>query len=45
MWFEILPAGAIIVAVLAVPGYAMYGLHKLTLGNVSIRLLCIFIFQ
>lgn len=35
MWFEILPAAAIISVALSVPIYAMYGLQKLTLGNVS----------
>lgn len=35
MWFEILPSFAIITGALALPGYALYGLHKLTLGNVS----------
>lgn len=36
MWFEILPSAAIITVALAIPIYATYGLHKLTLGNVSI---------
>lgn len=35
MWFEILPSAGIITVVLAVPVYAMWGLNKLTLGNVS----------
>lgn len=35
MWFEIIPSFAIITVALAAPGYALYGLHKLTLGNVS----------
>lgn len=35
MWFEIIPSFAIITGALALPGYALYGLHKLTLGNVS----------
>lgn len=36
MWFEIIPSFAIITAALAAPGYALYGLHKAFLGNVSI---------
>lgn len=35
MWFEILPSAAIITGALAIPGYVMYGVHKLVLGNVS----------
>jgi len=38
MWFEILPGAAIITVALSVPIYAMYGLQKLTLGNVSFLL-------
>lgn len=38
MWFEILPSFGIITAVLSVPGFALYGLHKLTLDNVSVEL-------
>lgn len=37
MWYEILPSAGIITALLAVPVYAMWGLNKLTLGNVSKR--------
>ncbi|XP_055840086.1 uncharacterized protein LOC129907759 [Episyrphus balteatus] len=33
MWFEIIPSAAIITIALSIPGYAMYGIHKLTLGN------------
>ncbi|XP_017836997.1 uncharacterized protein LOC108596090 isoform X1 [Drosophila busckii] len=33
MWFEIIPAAAIITVALSVPIYAMYGLQKLTIGN------------
>lgn len=40
MWYEILPSAAIIAVVMAVPSYGLYGLRKLTLGNV--RILCIF---
>lgn len=36
MWFEIIPSAAIITVALSVPIYAMYGLQKLTLGNVSV---------
>lgn len=39
MWFEIIPSFAIITGALALPGYALYGLHKLTLGNVSSALI------
>lgn len=35
MWFEIIPSFGIITLALAAPGYALYGLHKLVLGNVS----------
>lgn len=35
MWFEIIPSFAIVSLALAAPGYAIYGLHKLVLGNVS----------
>lgn len=35
MWFEILPSFAVVTLALAAPGYAIYGLHKLVLGNVS----------
>lgn len=37
MWFEILPSAVIITVVMAVPGYAMYGLNKLVFGNVSMN--------
>ncbi|XP_036331201.1 uncharacterized protein LOC118742890 isoform X2 [Rhagoletis pomonella] len=37
MWYEILPSAGIITVVLSVPVYAMWGLNKLTLGNVSRR--------
>jgi len=37
MWFEILPGAVIITTLLSVPIYAMYGLDKLTIGNVSSR--------
>ncbi|XP_055532863.1 uncharacterized protein LOC129722983 [Wyeomyia smithii] len=33
MWFEIIPSFAIVTVVLSVPGFALYGLHKLTLDN------------
>uniref|UniRef100_A0A182QSV2 NADH dehydrogenase [ubiquinone] 1 alpha subcomplex subunit 1 n=1 Tax=Anopheles farauti TaxID=69004 RepID=A0A182QSV2_9DIPT len=33
MWFEILPSFGIITAVLSVPGFALYGLHKVVLDN------------
>ncbi|XP_058831903.1 NADH dehydrogenase [ubiquinone] 1 alpha subcomplex subunit 1 [Topomyia yanbarensis] len=33
MWFEILPSFAIVTVCLAVPGFGMYGLHKLVIGN------------
>ncbi|XP_037050798.1 uncharacterized protein LOC119084822 [Bradysia coprophila] len=33
MWFEIIPSFAIVSLALAAPGYAIYGLHKLALGN------------
>ncbi|XP_013104756.1 uncharacterized protein LOC106085194 [Stomoxys calcitrans] len=33
MWFEVLPSAAIITVALSIPTYAMYGLHKLVLGN------------
>lgn len=36
MWFEILPGAVIITTLLSVPIYAMYGLDKLTIGNVSL---------
>lgn len=39
MWFEILPSMAIISVALAVPGYALLGLHNLVLGNVSRQLI------
>lgn len=35
MWFEILPSFGIITVALAIPGYALYGIHKAVLGNVS----------
>jgi len=35
MWFEILPGAVIITTLLSVPIYAMYGLDKLMIGNVS----------
>ncbi|XP_055627713.1 NADH dehydrogenase [ubiquinone] 1 alpha subcomplex subunit 1 [Toxorhynchites rutilus septentrionalis] len=33
MWFEILPSFGIVTVFMSVPGFAMYGLHKLVLGN------------
>ncbi|TMW43381.1 hypothetical protein DOY81_011538 [Sarcophaga bullata] len=33
MWFEVLPSAVIITVALSIPTYAMYGIHKLTLGN------------
>ncbi|GAB0096204.1 NADH dehydrogenase [Sergentomyia squamirostris] len=33
MWYEILPSFGIIVIATALPGYALYGIHKLVLGN------------
>lgn len=33
MWFEVLPSAAIITVMLAIPGYAIFGLNKLCLGN------------
>lgn len=36
MWFEILPGAVIITTLLSVPIYAMYGLDKLAIGNVSL---------
>lgn len=35
MWFEILPSFAIITGAMALPGFALYGLHRMVLGNVS----------
>lgn len=35
MWFEIIPSFTIVALALAAPGYALYGIHKLYLGNVS----------
>lgn len=35
MWFEIIPSFAIVTLALAAPGYALYGIHKLVIGNVS----------
>lgn len=34
MWYEIVPTFGIIVGLMSVPGFALYGLHKLVLGNV-----------
>jgi len=33
MWFEVLPSAVIITVVMAVPGYALYGMHKLAFGT------------
>ncbi|CAG4953705.1 uncharacterized protein LOC123692750 [Colias croceus] len=33
MWYEIIPSFAIITAGLGVPGWALYHIHNLTLGN------------
>uniref|UniRef100_A0A336KXV9 p53 and DNA damage-regulated protein 1 n=1 Tax=Culicoides sonorensis TaxID=179676 RepID=A0A336KXV9_CULSO len=33
MWFEVLPSAGVIFVMMAIPGYALYGLHKLGLGN------------
>ncbi|TMW42471.1 hypothetical protein DOY81_012450 [Sarcophaga bullata] len=35
MWFEVLPSAVIITVALSIPTYAMYGIHKLTLGNMK----------
>uniref|UniRef100_U5EL55 NADH dehydrogenase [ubiquinone] 1 alpha subcomplex subunit 1 n=1 Tax=Corethrella appendiculata TaxID=1370023 RepID=U5EL55_9DIPT len=37
MWFEILPSFGIIAGILSVPGFALYGLHKVFLGNAYSR--------
>lgn len=37
MWYEILPSAGIILTFMTIPGFAMYGLNKLVLGNVSIK--------
>lgn len=36
MWFEILPSMGIIAVALSIPGYAIYGIHKVWVGNVRI---------
>lgn len=36
MWFEVLPSAAVITVMMAIPGYALYGLHKVFVGNVSV---------
>ncbi|CAD7091781.1 unnamed protein product [Hermetia illucens] len=33
MWYEILPSAGIILTFMTIPGFAMYGLNKLVLGN------------
>ncbi|XP_050346179.1 uncharacterized protein LOC126770706 [Nymphalis io] len=33
MWYEIIPSFLIITAGLGVPGWALYHIHNLTLGN------------
>uniref|UniRef100_A0A0K8TQ46 NADH dehydrogenase [ubiquinone] 1 alpha subcomplex subunit 1 n=1 Tax=Tabanus bromius TaxID=304241 RepID=A0A0K8TQ46_TABBR len=33
MWYEILPSAGIILVFMAAPGYALYGIHKLSIGN------------
>lgn len=33
MWFEVLPSAAIITVMLSIPGFAIFGLNKLTVGN------------
>ncbi|XP_072938608.1 NADH dehydrogenase [ubiquinone] 1 alpha subcomplex subunit 1 [Epargyreus clarus] len=33
MWYEILPSAVIITAALGLPGWGLYHVHNLTLGN------------
>uniref|UniRef100_A0A6B2EDG1 NADH dehydrogenase [ubiquinone] 1 alpha subcomplex subunit 1 n=1 Tax=Phlebotomus kandelakii TaxID=1109342 RepID=A0A6B2EDG1_9DIPT len=33
MWYEILPSFGIIMIATALPGYALYGIHKLVFNN------------
>lgn len=35
MWYEILPSFFIIVAGVGLPGWGLYHIHNLTIGNVS----------
>lgn len=35
MWYEILPSFFIVTAGVGLPGWALYHIHNLTIGNVS----------
>lgn len=36
MWYEIIPSFLVITAALGLPGWGLYHIHNLTLGNVSL---------